>query len=96
MIGISSSLISNQLKETTYETLQSKPQLFEGLQQVAKALSLFLVPHMFHYLVTNYTIYEAEFLFAAFFLHIIPVSLIIKLKQHCTKPNISRYKTLST
>lgn len=54
------------------------------------------MPHVFYYLVSHYSTYEAEFLFAALLLNVIPMFMITKTKQRDAELNLSRYKTFST
>ncbi|KAJ8982362.1 hypothetical protein NQ317_013113 [Molorchus minor] len=93
--GIFSNLIYTQLKFIAIEKFDMDSKVFEANVQVARALTLLMLPHFMLLLVSYYTIFQVKLIFAAFLLNIFPAALIIKpprSKQKYTE--ISRYQTL--
>ncbi|KAL1489887.1 hypothetical protein ABEB36_013814 [Hypothenemus hampei] len=96
--GMFSNMICTQLYYFAIDRLDMDVKVIEALRQVARALSLFIMPQLVYYLMTNYAINHAKFLLASIILHIIPSALLIKIKSKgFYDPNnevMNRYETI--
>lgn len=93
-----SNIISTQIGVFATDKLDMDSKIFEALRQVARALSLFVMPQIVCWLASNYHINQLKLIFASVLLNIIPAALIIKTDENWRGEDktieMSRYQTI--
>ncbi|XP_063904702.1 uncharacterized protein LOC135123750 [Zophobas morio] len=91
--GIFSSIITVHLNYLTSEAFKHHPQLFTFLDQLMKALSLLLLPHLTLLFTNVYGTTQSFLIIAGLILNIIPACLLIHHKTRQKKP-LCRFQTV--
>ncbi|XP_050299670.1 uncharacterized protein LOC126738398 [Anthonomus grandis grandis] len=94
--GILSKIISTQINLFATDKLDIEPKIFEAIRQVARALSLFVMPQSICLLAANpdYDINQVKLIYASILLNIIPAALLVKCEVRKGAGELSRYQTI--
>ncbi|XP_071056173.1 uncharacterized protein [Onthophagus taurus] len=93
--GASTGFTISIINTYTSDNFEGKPRIFEATLQVARAFTLFVMPHIVLFLVNYYNIFRAQALFSGFMLHAIPIGLVAcRKKEKVIERHLTRYKTV--
>lgn len=96
ILGCAISLVEAQIKNITYEQFQSKPRVFERLKQFSRAIGLFIMPHFVFHMAFLYGITNAQMIYSALLLNVIPSVLILTFKKKTDyRYSLNKYRTIS-